>query len=441
MKALLLPVGLITWLCFPAGNGFSQPYTFTTIAGSPGISGSADGTNTEARFNFPVGIAVDKNGTVYVCDQLNNTVRQVRLEGTNWVVRTLAGSAGMRGYVDGTNNQAQFDRPTGVAVDPDGNVFVSDKYNNTIRKLTPVGTNWVVTTIAGQPGVGAGDDGTNNAAHFWGPAGLALNSLNYLFVADSSNFTIRRIVPVGTNWVVTTIAGSVTNFGSADGVNGFASFDYPWAITADASGVLFVADYGNQLVRRIEPIGSDWVTTTIAGRLDVRGANDGPGYQATFYDLNGIGAGAIGNVFVADYGNHTIRGLTEDAGGWMVSTLAGLPTVSGTNDGTGSAVRFNHPRDVCVDRTGAMFVSDYSNHTIRMGFSSPKLEIVASGAQVVLSWPFWAASYAPETSTNLGPSAVWTPLTNRIALSGNMFFVTNDAAGSAFFRLSRLSQP
>lgn len=436
MKTLLLH-GLMAFAVLWAGESFSQLYTFSTVAGAPGLSGASDGTNDQARFNFPVGIALDTHGAVYVCDQLNNTVRQLKTDGTNWVVRTLAGVAGVRGYVDGTNDQAQFNRPTGIAVDPAGNVFVSDKYNNTIRKITPVGTNWVVTTIAGQRGVADGQDGTNNGARFYGPAGLALNRSNDLFVADSSNFTIRKIVQLETNWVVTTIAGSETNFGSADGVNGSASFDYPWAVTAAESGTLFVADYGNQLVRKIEPVGADWVTSTVAGVLDIMGTNDGPGYQATFYDLNGIGASHGKTVFVADYGNHTIRGITQSASGWTVSTLGGIPKLAGTNDGIGSGAQFNHPRDVCVDTTGAVFISDYNNHTIRLGVPPPRLDVHRAGAEVLLSWPFWANQYVLEVSSALGSSARWTQVTNVATLSEQMFVLAYTVSGPAFFRLKQ----
>ncbi len=439
MKTPFAPAALVCLLlCIWPTNAVSQPYTFTTIAGTPGVGGSADGTNAAAKFNFPVGIALDGHGGVYVCDQLNNTVRQLTVDGTNWVVRTVAGSAGVRGWADGTNGDAQLDRPTGIAVDSFGDVFVSDKYNNTIRKLTPEGTNWVVTTVAGTPGIYGSRDDTNNAASFWGPAGLTINKSNHIFVADSSNHIIRRVVPEGTNWIVATVAGTALNFGSEDGVNSVASFNYPWALTADPSGVLFVADYGNQLVRRIEPINGDWVTTTVGGVLDVRGTNDGPGLQATFYDLNGIGSGTASNVFVADYGNHTVRWLTQNGSDFYVSTIGGMPKVSGTNDGVGGEALFNHPKDVCVDSTGALFICDAKNNTIRLGAPAPRLEIVASGFQVVLSWPFWANRYVLESANDLGPAVKWSAVRDGVMLLGNRFLWTNTPAGSTYFRLRQL---
>ena len=140
----------------------------TTIAGSPRSYGSADGTNGAAQFYlyYTSGIAVDTNGNLYVADQRNDTIRKIRPVGTNWVVTTIAGSAGISGSADSTNNAARFDYPAGVAVDTYGNLYVSDYLNDTIRKMTPVGTNWVVTTIAGSAGGSGSADGTGATALF-----------------------------------------------------------------------------------------------------------------------------------------------------------------------------------------------------------------------------------------------------------------------------------
>ena len=139
------------WFALPA-SVTAQSYTFTTIAGLAGVSGAADGTNSAARFYQPSGLAVDGAGNLYVADLLNHTIRKIAPAGTNWVVSTLAGLAGTLGSADGTNDQARFNRPSAVAVDNAGNLFVTDNYNDTIRKLTPVGSNWVVSTVAGLAG-------------------------------------------------------------------------------------------------------------------------------------------------------------------------------------------------------------------------------------------------------------------------------------------------
>ncbi len=183
--------------------------------------------------------------------------------GTNWVVTTLAGSAGLSGSADGTNSAARFYAPSGVAVDGAGNLFVTDQVNNTIRQLTPVGTNWVVTTLAGSARQGGGADGTNNQARFYQPFGLTLDSAGNLFVADQVNGTIRKVTPVGTNWVVTTVGGSAGNPGSADGTNSAARFYSPAGVAVDRAGNLYVADTDNHRISKGTPLPT--LTCTLAG--------------------------------------------------------------------------------------------------------------------------------------------------------------------------------
>jgi hypothetical protein len=159
------------------------PYTFTTLAGSyDGSRGSsADGTNSDAQFSEPTGVAVDGARHIYVADFYNDTIRKITPAG---VVTTPFGEAGNYGTVDGTNNEALFGYPTGVAGDSAGNLYVADYGNATIRKAAPVRTNWVVTTLAGLAGSGGDTDGTNSNARFSGPGGVAVDSAGNIYVAD-----------------------------------------------------------------------------------------------------------------------------------------------------------------------------------------------------------------------------------------------------------------
>ncbi len=162
----------------------------TTLAGTAGSSGSADGTGATARFNEPFGVAVDGAGNVFVADTWNHTIRKITPTG---VVTTLAGTAGfVEGSADGTGAAARFNEPYGVAVDGAGNVFVADTDNNTIRKITPSG---VVTTLAGTAGSSGSTDGTGAAARFYWPEGVAVDGAGNVFVADAVNYTIRKITP------------------------------------------------------------------------------------------------------------------------------------------------------------------------------------------------------------------------------------------------------
>src|SRR5205823_1347511 len=139
--------------------------------------------------------------------------------------------------------------------------YVADD-NHTIRKVTPDG---VVSTLAGLAGSAGRADGTNGAARFNFPFGVALDRAGNVYVADQGNSTIRKVAPVGTNWVVTTLAGLAANSGRVDGTGSDARFNTPWDVTVDSAGNIYVADGGNQMIRKATPVGTDWVVTTLAG--------------------------------------------------------------------------------------------------------------------------------------------------------------------------------
>ncbi|MBI5684382.1 MAG: hypothetical protein HZC54_04820, partial [Verrucomicrobia bacterium] len=322
----------------------------TTLAGSAGISGSADGTGGEARFRFPVGVAVDGAGSVFVADYENHTVRQVTAGG---VVTTLAGSAGSFGGANGTGGAARFNYPAGVSVDSAGNVFVGDSNNHTVRKVTAAG---VVTTLAGSAGNAGSADGTGSAARFNVPAGVSVDSAGNVLVADSNNHAVRKVTAGG---VVTTLAGSAGSAGSTDGTGSAARFSFPVGVAVDGTGNVFVADYENHTIRQVTAAG---VTATLAGSAGNAGSDDGTGGAALFNGPSGVAADGAGNVYVADYANHTIRKVT--AGG-VVTTLAGSAGIAGYADGTGGSALFNYPYGVAVDGAGNVFVADSNNHAVR----------------------------------------------------------------------------
>jgi sugar lactone lactonase YvrE len=207
----------------------------STFAGN--LIGSADGIGMSAQFTNPSGIAIDKQGNLYVADQQNHRIRKITPAG---IVTTLAGSS--LGYADGSGTGAQFYRPVGVVVDAQGNVFVADLFNHKIRKITPSGG---VTTIAGSTYGYA--DGSAYSAKFAFPAGLALDKEGNLYVADSENHRIRKITPAG---IVSTFAGTGTN-GTNDGVADVSQFSAPREIDVDAAGNFYVVDAGSHRIRRI----------------------------------------------------------------------------------------------------------------------------------------------------------------------------------------------
>jgi hypothetical protein len=271
----------------------------TTLAGSAGNAGSTNGTGSAARFNLPEGIAVDTAGNVFVADTFNHTIRKVTSAG---IVTTFAGSAGSFGSTDGTGSAARFRFPYDIAVDTAGNVFVADTDNHTIRKITSAG---VVTTLAGTAGSSGSTDGTGSAARFNFPSGVSLDTAGNIYVADQVNNTIRKVTSVG---VVTTLAGTAGSSGSADGTGSAARFNFPWDIAVDTAGNLFVTDQSNNTIRKITSAG---VVTTIAGSAGNSGSANGTGSAARFDSPSGIAVSTAGNVFVADRANHTIRNSTE----------------------------------------------------------------------------------------------------------------------------------
>ena len=322
-----------------------EPYAITTIAGMAGEGGAEDGMGREARFNWPNALAVDNQGNLFVPDTQNNTIRKIAPQSTNWVVTTLAGKAGSPGSADGINHEAEFNAPIAVAVDGAGRLFVVDSGNDTIRQMAPVGDNWMVTTVAGIPGSAGSADGAGNEAQFYfsygGNGGLTVDKSGNLFVADFGNHTIRKVSPAGDRWVVTTLAGRAGVLGSADGTGSNARFRGPMGVAVDSAGNLYVADLMNETIRKVAPVGTNWVVTTLAGKAGIVGSTDGNGSRARFRFPANIAVDAATNLYVVDALNNTIRKITlEGTTNWVVTTLAGKAGIVGSTDGAGIAVRF-----------------------------------------------------------------------------------------------------
>jgi streptogramin lyase len=318
----------------------------TTLAGDFYQGGSTDGTGINARFSTPLGITVDGDGTVYVTDNNNYTIRKIAPSG---VVTTLAGGPGQRGHVDGAGGAARFEDLVGITSDVTGNLYVTDSCS--VRKITPGG---VVTTLGG---IGIGSvDGNINVASFSQPEGIVATENGHLYLADTGNSTVRKITIDGD---VTTMAGSPLQLGMADGVGSAAQFFNPVGVTSDKSGNLYVADQNNQTIRKITPNGE---VSTLAGSPRLSGFANGTGSAARFSCPNGVIADVFGNIYVTDLFNHVIRKITP-AG--VVTTLAGSPGQSGYADGLGSSALFALPWGITSDTSGNLYVADHDNHVIR----------------------------------------------------------------------------
>jgi len=443
------PSGVVTTL---AGN--------TSIDSSSGfiMGGYADGTGSAARFNSPMGVAVDNIGNLYVTDSKNWSIRKITPLG---VVTTVAGSIMHSGYADGTGSAARFafsyvdsgriytDGFPGVAVDSAGNLYIADTAINSIRKVSPLGevttlAGWiygaqfygpfgtavdkagnvyvadddgdnsvirrvsplgVVTTIAGSAN-GTAADGTGSAAQFSGAEGIAIDSVGNLFVSDSWGNTIRKVSPVGANWVVTTIAGSPGKQGFTNGTGSAARFNRPIGVVVDSGGNIYVADSGNNAIRKVSPVGTNWVVTTLAGNLvtnqngfAVGGSSDGIGSTAQFNQPSGVAVDSLGNVYVADSGNHTIRQVTP-AG--VVTTIGNVAGVIGGADGVGSSARFSSPAAITMDSAGNLYVVDAGNSRISKG--TPSGQQSHSAAIIVLASPIIAGTVSGSGTFTVGTS-------------------------------------
>lgn len=319
--------------------------TVTTFAGS-GSAGGVDGTKAQASFNDPTQIAIDGQGFLYVADKQNNAIRRITPQG---VVNTIAGT-GASGFSN-TTGAITFNFPNGVAANSGGNyIYVADEANNAIRLLADQS---IASTFVGDGKAGL-VNAADTAARFNYPAGVAVDSAGNIYVADNGNNVIRKVSSKGN---VTTLAGSGVR-GSADGTGATAAFNQPQALCVDAAGNVYVADEGNNVIRKITPQG---VVTTIAGN-GTAGLVDGKGTMSEFNQPQGIAIDNTGNLFVGDTGNNVIRKINV---GGIVSTYAGSGQ-SGSTNGTLAASTFNSPQGLVVDAVGRIFVVDTGNNLIRV---------------------------------------------------------------------------
>ena len=419
-------------------------YDYATIAGTAGSNAYTDGTNATALFYTPVGIAMDSQTNLYIVDTGNSVIRRLTPTTNGWVSSTIAGLAGSPGSADGTNSQAQFDYPSGLAVDTNGNIYVADQGNSTVRRISPVGTNWVVTTIAGLAGHTGSANGTNSMARFYYPASVAADLSGNVYVADQNNSVIRMMTPVGTNWAVTTIAGTAGVPGTGNGTNAAARFYWPGGVALDTNGSIYVADTFNDTIRKITVSGTNYIVSTLCGQAQANGSVDGTNSGARFDGPSGIAVDGPGNVYVADANSSVMRKITPVGANWVVNTIGGWAYVPGTADGTNSTARFDGPYAVCATGSGVIFVADTYNDTIRAGtplYPLPPVPNVSTMSHTANTFGFsWSAQpglfYQIQFKTNL-PQGNWiTLLGSTLATNWQMPFVDTVATNSqGFYRV------
>jgi sugar lactone lactonase YvrE len=323
--------------------------TVTTLAGMPLQPGHVDGVGSAARFVNPYYLAADRAGSVYLGDANSFCIRKIDSLGT---VTTIAGSPAAGGYVNGTGSSAQFVALGAMTVDNAGNVVVSD--GGTIRRITPSGN---VSTIAGtyRTNDSSQRDGTGPTAVFAGADGIAIDAHGNLFIADTSDF-IRKVTPEG---VTTTVAGSGRLAGHDDGPALSATFNAPTDVAFTPQGDLVIADTLNHAIRKLSTSGN---VTTVAGGALQRGSSDGVGTAARFNFPTGVAVDAAGMIYVADSGNHVVRKISLDG---TVSTVVGRAGVAGYVNGPKSVALLNHPLRLAFGPDGALYIADDGNAIVR----------------------------------------------------------------------------
>jgi len=303
-----------------------------------------------ARFNGLRGIAVDATGQIFIADTFNHTIRKVSPGGA---VSTFAGVPSTAGSSDGAGSSALFNSPAGLAIDGSGNLYVADMLNHVIRKITADG---IVSTLAGSAGNPGSADGNGAVARFQEPIGIAVDGNGTVYVADSGNSTIRKITSAGD---VSTLAGTAGESGHDDGSGPAARFDGPHGVALDPFGNIYVADTFNHTIRKVTPAGD---VTTFAGTAGQSGTADGLSISSRFSGPSALAVDPSGSIYVAETANHEIRVISSIG---LVSTVAGSGGNDGSSDGVGTAARFNAPYGVAFGPAGNLFVSDTVNNTVR----------------------------------------------------------------------------
>ncbi len=380
----------------------------TTVAGNGNSSYSGDGgAATNASLNRPSGVSVDASGNLFIADSDNNRIRKVNAKG---VITTAAGN-GNYGYSGdgGAATDAMLRAPQGIAVDATGNLFIADQYNNCIREVS---TNGTITTVAGNGTYGySGDGGVATNATFYYPFGVTLDATGNLFIADTFNNRIRKL---NTNGIVTTCAGNGYQSYSGDGgvaIN--AALFYPQGIVVDNVGNLFVADSYNARIRKVDASGT---ITTVAG--NGIGGYSGDGGAATNASISvpeGVAVDGSGNLLIADTDNNRIRKVYTNG---IITTFAGNGNAGYSGDGgapTNASLSF--PEGVAVDASGNMFIADTGNQRIREVNANGIITTIAGNG----NYGYFGDNVAATNATLSTPDAVV------LDPSGNLFIADTDS--------------
>jgi sugar lactone lactonase YvrE len=335
----------------------------TTVAGTGNLGFFGDdGPATSVVLNIPMGMAVDAGGNLYIADRDNNRVRKVTPGG---MITTVAGHGDRVFFGDGRGfsgdgglaMNATLSGPTDVALDADGNLYIADAANNRIRKVAPNGT---ITTVAGNGSQNfSGDGGPATRAGLNNPTGVNVDAFGNLWIVDSGNNRVRKLI---LNGPIVTVAGSgVQGFSGDGGSATSAALFSPSFVVGDAAGNLYLSDYFNNRIRKVTPGGT---ISTLAGNGLFRFSGDGgPATSAVLNGARGAAIDAAGNLYISDYKTNRIRKITSSG---TITTIAGTGVAGFLGDGgPGASAALNFPWGLAVDNGGNIYIGDSGNNRIR----------------------------------------------------------------------------
>ena len=327
-----------------------------TVAGTgtPGFSGD-EGPATAAKLQQPYGVAVDGSGNLYIADASNHRVRKVNGSGTITTVAGI-GSAGFSGD-GGPATSAELSDPYGVAVDGSGNLYIADTLNHRVRKVDGSGT---ITTVAGTGTAGfSGDGGLATSAELDGPWGMAVDGSGNLYIADQGNSRVRKVDGAGT---ITTVAGTITTgFSGDEGPATSAELFYPEGVAVDGSGNLYIAEHSNERVRKVNGSGT---ITTVAGTGTAGFSGDGGSATAARFNAPyAVAVDGSGDLYIADYFNQRVRKVN---GSGTITTVAGIGSAGFSGDGgSATSAQLNGPIGLAVDGASNLYIADLANQRVR----------------------------------------------------------------------------
>ena len=332
----------------------SQAQIINTIAGGPGDGGPALNTPLPSALDIPIGIAIDASGNLYIASKQNSRIRKVNA--STGIISTVAGN-GISGFGGdgGLATDANLYEPSGIALDALGNLYIADSHNNRIRKVDA--NTSIISTVAGDGSYSfGGDGGLATNASIYAPLGITVDAFGNLYIADTDNNRIRKVN--ANTGIISTVAGGISTGGLGDGgLATNARLSTPSSVAFDASGNVYIADKGNERIRKVTT--TTGIISTVAGS----GFNIGDGGLATVANLyfpTCVTFDASGNLYIADYWNHRIRKVTTSTG--IISTVAGNGNQGfGGDGGLATAANLNFPTGVALDSTGNLYIADQNN--------------------------------------------------------------------------------